>query len=373
MSRPRVLVLSPVYPPERGGVEILTRRLAMHLSGWDTRVVTLDHPDARAFDQAAGPPVPLRTRRSIGDRHSLKALTLLALREGLTFRPHVVLSMHVTTAPAAILLQRLARVPFAQYFHAKEFGRHPGLTAAATRRADAVIGVSNYTCGLARDAGAPSGRLHRVVNGVDLPAPSTVARDERPTVITVSRIDDRYKGHDVLTASIALVAARVPRVQWIVVGDGALRDELERGARDLVASGSARFLGNLSDDERDAWLRRAWLFALPSRVPPDLSGGEGFGIACLEANAHGLPVVAGDAGGVPDAVVDGVTASLVDPADPQVVANAIQRILCDRPAADRMGRAGRAHAEGHAWPLVAERVSALLLGIARRPARGRRR
>ncbi len=69
---------------------------------------------------------------------------------------------------------------------------------------------------------------------------------------------------------------------------------------------------------------------------------EGFGIVFLEANAAGKPVVAGDSGGVPDAVEDGITGFLVDPLDPQAIAAMLIRLLRDEALAGRMGAAGRA-------------------------------
>ena len=71
-----------------------------------------------------------------------------------------------------------------------------------------------------------------------------------------------------------------------------MRRDLERAAASLP-DGAVRVLGRVSDTERDEWLDCAAVFVLPSRIPEDLAGGEGFGIAALEASARGVPVVAG--------------------------------------------------------------------------------
>ncbi len=88
-----------------------------------------------------------------------------------------------------------------------------------------------------------------------------------------------------------------------------------------------RFLGSVSDEERNLWLRRAHLLAMPSRLPAGGFAGEGFGIAYLEAGAYGKPVVAGNVGGALDSVSDGESGLLVDPTDP------VARRRCDRAAA----------------------------------------
>jgi phosphatidylinositol alpha-1,6-mannosyltransferase len=102
------------------------------------------------------------------------------------------------------------------------------------------------------------------------------------------------------------------------------------------------------------------VFAMPSRVPAR-SAGEGFGIVYLEAGVHGLPVVAGRAGGALDAVLDGSTGLLVDPTDHVQVAQAITRLLTDRESAARMGAAGSERARNFSWPIIAGRVEQLIV------------
>ena len=147
-----------------------------------------------------------------------------------------------------------------------------------------------------------------------------------------------------LVRALALVRAKVPDVQWVVVGDGSLRPGIEALARSYDVLDSIRFLGVVSDAERDIWLRRAQLLAMPSRLPAGGFAGEGFGIAFLEAGAYGKPVVAGNVGGALDSVIDGESGLLVDPLDPVAVAEAITRLLGDPELrrAPRRGGAGDA-------------------------------
>jgi len=284
--------------------------------------------------------------------------------EAARFRPRAVVSGHVVTGPAARAIGRIAGVPVIQYVHADELRTRPR-TARFAVLADAVVAVSAHTVGLAIAAGADRARVHRILNGVDLPAGPRGELAPRPTVITVARLEDRYKGHDVMIRALPLIRERVPEVEWVVVGDGSLRSELERltdreGVRDAV-----RFLGTVPDGERDAALKRAHVFAMPSRLPTGGIGGEGFGIVYLEAAAHGLPVVAGNVGGALDAVVDGETGLLVDPEDPAAVAQAISGLLRDPERAAALGAAGARRARQFAWPIVTARIEDLILDVTR--------
>jgi phosphatidylinositol alpha-1,6-mannosyltransferase len=233
--------------------------------------------------------------------------------------------------------------------------------------------VSAHTKALIAEVAGDARKAHVINNGVDLPESSgNGARPGPPTVLTVARITERYKGHDVLARALPLVRARVPDVRWVVVGDGELRPSIESLVSANGVDDAVVFTGSVADEERDSWLRRSHVFAMPSRLPASRPGGEGFGIAYLEAGAHALPVVAGRVAGALDAVRDGETGLLVDPADHLAVAEAVADLLMDAGKAARMGRAGRAFAENHAWPLVAARVEDLLRSVAehRQPTRG---
>jgi phosphatidyl-myo-inositol dimannoside synthase len=339
----------------------MTYRLASAMAGFRTQVLTLDAAQASAFDE--GSVLDVRRVRGAGSRRRVANALLngAALREAVRFRPHALLSMHIVTSPAAVAIRWARRTPAVQYFHANEITGKPRLAAFAASRADAVISVSSYTSSLIAATGAAPKCLHEIPPGVDLPPPACGPPASRPTVLTIARLESRYKGHDVLVQALAQVRAAVPDVHWVVIGDGSLRVELE--ARVLAAGlvDSVSFLGSIDDVQRDRWLARCDLLAMPSRLPGAGQAGEGFGVVYLEAAAHAKPVVAGNVGGAVDAVADGVSGLLVDPTDPRAVAVAITTLLRDRELARRLGVRGAERAREFAWPLIAGRVEAVLL------------
>jgi phosphatidylinositol alpha-1,6-mannosyltransferase len=359
-----LLILTPDFPPAPGGIQLVVHRLAAGMSAFDTLVLAPDAPGAEAFDAASG----LRVRRVHGGdavrggRNAL--LNAAGFRAALGFRPNLTLSAHIVASPAAALIRRVVGARTAQYLYAEEIAAKPRLARFAVAHADLSIAISSYTAGLvAATAATPRQRLSLLAPGVDVPGEVTPLPQEQPTILTVARIEERYKGHDVMVRALPLVLAKVPDAQWIVIGDGSLRPAIEELARATGVRSSIRFLGALDDAERDDWLRRTHVLAMPSRLPAGGLAGEGFGIAYLEAGAYGKPVVAGNVGGAVDAVLDGETGLLVDPVDPIAVAEAIIGLLVDDELARRLGAAGRRHAQNHAWPLVAERVQRQLLEL----------
>ena len=358
MTALRALVLTPDFPPAHGGIQRLAHRLVTHLEGFEVRVLTLA-PSNGAHHEGEEQTDVRRVATGSDRRTGVVRLNAAALTEARHFRPDVVLAMHVVAGPAASAIRRVLRVPVVTYLHAKEVPRRKRLARYVVRHSDRIVAVSRYTAGLAVAAGADPTRIEIIPPGVDWHEPPAQERLESPTVVTVSRLEDRYKGHDVVARAMPLVRSRVRGANWVVVGDGPLRPEIERLASALRLQDAIQLCGEVSDAERDAWLNRAHVFAMPSRVPPG-GAGEGFGMVYLEAGVHDLPVVGGRAGGALDSVVDEVTGLLVDPTDHTQVGQAISRLLLDRQLAARMGRAGNQRAREFAWPKIAKRVGELL-------------
>lgn len=362
-GRPRLLLLTPDFPPAHGGIQLMAQRFAGGLQGFETTVLAPAAAGARELDRASG--LAVRRVRAPSPRAAVRnlALNAAALPAALARRPAATLSLHLVTAPAAAVVRALTGAPTVQYFHAKEIGGRPRLAAFAADRADAVVAVSAYTAELLAATGARPRRLELIPPGVDLPSESGPLPAERPTVLTVARLSDRYKGHDVMLRALARVRRDVPDVEWVVIGDGPLRGELEALARAEGVADAVRFLGALDDAGRDEWFRRADVFAMPSRLPGGQLAGEGFGIVYLEAATYGKPVLAGNVAGALDSVRDGETGLLVDPTDADAVGAALARLLRDPQLAHRLGRAGAQRAAQLSWAQIAARLEAVLFSL----------
>jgi phosphatidylinositol alpha-1,6-mannosyltransferase len=183
---------------------------------------------------------------------------------------------------------------------------------------------------------------------------------DRPVVVCVSRLV-RRKGQDTLIRAMPGILAKEPETVLLVVGGGPYEKELRRLAEETGVGGAVRFTGAVPWAELPAHYGAGDVFAMPCRTRRGGLDVEGLGIVYLEASATGLPVVAGDSGGAPDAVLDGETGWVVRGGSPEEAAERITTLLGDRELRERMGRRGREWVEEKwRWDLLAETLTSLL-------------
>jgi glycosyltransferase involved in cell wall biosynthesis len=157
------------------------------------------------------------------------------------------------------------------------------------------------------------------------------------------------KAHARLLEAIAASRRRGVEARFLIVGDGPLRDDLERRAHALGLDGAVRFTGTRSDSR--AIIARSDLVVFSSDW-------EGLAVAAIEALAAGVPVISTDVAGSAELLSTG--AGLVVPRDPDAIAEAVAGLLADAPRRERMAAEGRrVHAERHAAERMADSYRAV--------------
>jgi glycosyltransferase involved in cell wall biosynthesis len=230
------------------------------------------------------------------------------------------------------------------------------LAPLAVRGADAVRTVSTQTTGLVRSLGvSPAAVFPSYVDAEAFLERVPAPLPERPAAVFVGVLE-RYKAFDTLVDAWRRTAPRVPEATLHLVGQGSMTDRAER----LVAAlpEQTRWSRRLSAAEVAAAMDDSWLVCLPSRS-------EGLPRVALEAACRGRAIVGGNRAGIPDVVSDGANGLLVDPEDPDDLAEALVSILSDRPFAERLGAAARR--TGEEWGVSpsdhAAKVRALVDGV----------
>ena len=355
------LLVTNDFPPRPGGIQTFLAGLVAHLPPTDVVVLASDWRGSAAADAVLPFPVE-RVGTSV-----LLPTPALARRVVRTARDHGCDTVWFgAAAPLGLLAPALRRAglrPAVAVTHGHEVGwaRLPAGRAALRRVArgvDVLTAVSDWTASrLAPHLGPGLGGapLVRLSPGVDTgefsPAADGAAVRRRlglgaqePVVVCVSRLMPR-KGQDTLVRLLPRLRAAVPGTRLLLVGGGPSRDRLRRLAAALGVADAVSLTGSVPRPELAAHYAAGDVFAMPCRTRLGGTDVEGLGIVYLEAAACGLPVVAGDSGGAPETVRDGVTGRVVPGRDDAAVLDAVVARLRDPAAARAEGEAGRRHVE----------------------------
>jgi L-malate glycosyltransferase len=278
----------------RGGQEsLLTLARGLRARGYRQAIVCPPSSVLAERAKSAGFPIAklgLRTA-DIVHAHGGRALTV-AFRETIGSNVPRVVTRHVAFRP-----------------------RNPWLHRVKYKWAcDGVIAVSDAVRRGLIETGVPGAKIEVIHTGIEMPEPappdkSKFGLDDSDFVVGHMGAFTKEKGQDVAVAAANLLRESMPYARFILAGDGKLLNEMRQRAPQTVTfpgfvANHAAFFGALN------------VFIMPSRS-------EAWGMAALEAMAHGVPVIASDVGGLPEIVEPGNGGWLVPPGDPAALARAI--------------------------------------------------
>jgi phosphatidylinositol alpha-1,6-mannosyltransferase len=370
----RTLLVTNDFPPRPGGIQNFVHALAIRQPADSVVVYCSDWRGSAEFDAAQPFPV---IREDTG---VLLPAPAVGRRAAAIAREHGCDTVWFgAAAPLGLLAPALrkragiSRVIAQTHGHEVGWAALPGARSLLRRigdGADVMTYLTEYQ--RVRLDRALHGRtdLRHLAPGVDteLFHPSVDGTEvrrryglvDRPVIVCVSRLVPR-KGQDTLIRAMPGVLARVPDAMLLVVSGGPYRDKLKALARSTGVAGQVVFTGSVPYPQLPAHYAAGDVYAMPCRTRARGLDVEGLGIVYLEASAVGRPVIAGDSGGAPDAVIEGETGFVVGGRDLDALTDRLVRVLSDPALAARLGAAGRKWTEVEwTWDLQAERMTALL-------------
>lgn len=351
----RVLHLSWEYPPDiRGGLGRALGELLPALAQEGVEVTVAAPGDSRMDI-----PGKVRIVRAPARREGFWAMNVALSRSALEMGPQDLIHAHDwLVAPAALYLSDVTASPLVATFHSTESGKRgrpsgPASAGAMTlekklARAARVVTVPSAAMGeevlqlLGRES-------ETIAHGRPSPAPEPPEGREWAVLFAGRLVPEKGLLH--LIRAMGLPSP-LPAVLW-VAGDGPEKRRAEGLAQELGVR--ARFFGFLPQKALSALQDRALVAVVPSLYEP-------FGLASVEAQAHGLPVVASDVGGLAEAT--GAEAILLPPGDEKALRDALFSLLKDKALRDDLSRRGRIWSGGRTWTETAQE----LLGIYREVA-----
>ena len=183
---------------------------------------------------------------------------------------------------------------------------------------------------------------------------------DKKVIVSVGRLVHR-KGQDSLITALPQILRDQPQAHILMIGTGPYKKHLEALAVKFSVQDSITFLGRIQYADLPRYISVGDIFAMPSRSRLAGLEVEGLGIVYLEASACGLPVIAGNSGGAPDAVLEGKTGITVNGRDPTDIASAVKFLLDDPIRAKEMGQSGREWIDSNwSWEIWARKFIALL-------------
>jgi phosphatidylinositol alpha-1,6-mannosyltransferase len=378
----KTLIVTNDFPPRPGGIQAFLHNIALRLdperfvvyaSTWKRSAEGVEA--TAAFD--AEQPFPV-----VRDRTTMLLPTPGATRRAVgLLREHGCTSVWFGAAAPLGLMAPALRKAGATRLVATTHGHEAGWAQLPAARqllrrigesTDVITYLGEYTRSRIADALTPeaAARMVQLPPGVDEKTfhpgsggdkvRARLGLTDRPVVVCVSRLVPR-KGQDTLIRAMPRILAAEPDAVLLVVGGGPYEKDLRRLARETGVERSVVFTGSVPWSELPAHYGAGDVFAMPCRTRRGGLDVEGLGIVYLEASATGLPVVAGDSGGAPDAVLDGETGWVVPGGSEADTAERIVTLLGDAELRRRMGERGRAWVEERwRWDLLADRLRDLL-------------
>jgi len=365
------LLVGTDFPPKTGGISTYTKELATALTKrGQVTVLAPGTNNSGSFDYACAfqiirtPALPL-----------LRNLAFLVYLPWVIRRYRIDVVLHTIWLTALIshLYYRFMPTPYFVSVHASEIlddtrtwrrrlkGYLKRWRICALKKAKGLFPVSRFSAKLVSSQGIAKNRICVISNGVD-PQRFRVAtthprKSEIKKLLTVARLD-LHKGHDLVLKAIAILKREGLTPHYLIVGQGEEEIQLRKMVLTLGIDCQVKFAGFIPDSKLPDIYSSSDIFVMASRqIPGRLDLIEGFGISFLEASACGLPVVAGNSGGVPDAVRDRETGLLVNPDAPGDIARALKLLLTDVDLARQLGEEGRKWVETQmSWECVAERM-----------------
>ena len=343
----KIVILSAFLSPYRSGAEACVEEVSALLKNrYDLTIVTARLDRALPAEDVTEGGVRV-VRVGLGhpiDKWLFPVLGPLAARR---LKPDVLHAVLESYAGLALVKSRVL-VPGARRLLTCQSTNTRLLLRMIHRAAHRVTAISTPLVERARRFGAPA---VLIPNGIPLAAieQERACGPRRPrSVLFVGRLEP-MKGVDTLLRAFARLPAEA---SLRIVGEGSLRDELERLAGELRLGDRVTFTGRLTGVHVLREYANAEIFC-------GLSRSEALGNVFLEAQASGCAVVATRVGGIPDAVQDGETGLLVPPDDVDAAADALRMLLGDAALRVRLGEAGRTHAAAYDWAAIAERYAAV--------------
>jgi len=298
---------------------------------------------------------------------------------------HVIVGHLLPLGTATYFVAKFLPIKYSVILHGMDLAfaiktpRKKSLAIKVLNKAENIICSNSFVAQLAKEFVTDENKIRVVTPGLDVEdILNNKLRDTKileTELVAKYNLQDKYilfsssrivkrKGMDQVIKSMPKLISLAPNLVYVIGGAGPDEEYLKQLANSFPQQIKSRiiFLGKTTEEEKWTWFNLCNTFIMPSRnIEGDF---EGFGIVYLEANLAGKPVIAGDSGGVRDAVIDGVNGILVNPENLEDIIEAIVTLVKNKEVSQKLGEQGRERViKEFSWENKIEEVKKIVFSV----------
>jgi phosphatidyl-myo-inositol dimannoside synthase len=366
-----IIVLTQCFPPKIGGIENLIKNLSIELSKTHKVLVLADQHDKKSdsyYDEKYNQNIVIK--RISGIKFFRKRKKLLELKKLFSSNKisHVIgdswKSFELTIDALNSLL-----IPSICLAHGNELivkkSSKKFRVISTLNKVSHIVTNSNFTLSLVKKIGITNQNITCIYPGAQninhLNEEIITSIDGRPVITTLSRLEKR-KGHAYILSVIAKLKTEFPDILYIIAGSGVELTNLKKITSDLDITKNVIFLGDINDNQKKYLFKKTNLMVMPTVDESKKNSIEGFGIVYLEAAYYGIPSIASNVGGTPEAVIHNQTGVIIF--DISELYNSLKDLLVNRLKLEELGKKAKLRVESDfTWNTIGNKYLQLIQNL----------
>ena len=366
-----IIILTQCFPPKIGGIENLIENLSIELSKTHEVLVLADQHDKKNdiyYDLKYEKNI--RIKRISGIKFFRKRKKLSELKKLLSSNKisHVI-GDSWKSFELTIDTLNSSSIPTVCLAHGNELiinnSSKKFRVISTLNKVTQIVTNSNFTLNLVKDIGITNQNITCIYPG----ALNTIHLNEeiisningQPVITTLARLEKR-KGHAYILSVIAKLKLEYPNILYIIAGSGVEFENLKKITLELDIVKNVIFLGDINENQKKYLFKNINLMVMPTLDESKKNSIEGFGIAYLEAAYYGIPSIASNVGGTPEAVIHNETGIIIS--DMSELYNSLKDLLSNKLKLNELGKKAKLRAENEfTWEVIGNKYLQLIKNL----------
>ena len=366
-----IIILTQCFPPAIGGIESLIENLSIQLSKTHEVIVLADEhykKNDSYYDTKYNEIISITRISGIKFFRKRKKLSVLKKLLSSNKISHVIADSWKSLELTINILNSTS-VPSICLAHGNELITNNSSKKfriiKTLNKVTCIVTNSNYTSSLVKGIGTNNQNITCIYPG----AKNTIHLNEeiipningQPVITTLARLEKR-KGHSYILSVVSKLKSEFPNILYIIAGSGVELENLKKITSKLDIVKNVIFLGNINENQKKFLFKNTDLMVMPTIDESKKNSIEGFGIAYLEAAFFGIPSIASNVGGTPEAVVHDETGIIIS--NMSELYNSIKDLFVNKLKLNELGKKAQLRAENDfTWEAIGNKYLQLIQNL----------